>query len=389
MERDCLDSVTYISKSGYSLHGLRYGKKEFLSGCESDGIYDVPHLTCQPINCILEDAPIAKMIEFSGGFLRSSSPVVRSPDEWLKYQCGEGQTLSEIPDSSDLFTMTCLDGEHTMTHCNPVQCGVPPVIAHATPLGGCSVTITNGEQVEYQCDADYHAESERKSGSKPEGCHAKERAEPVQPVQAPEEPVSAVSSCGHVAPLEERFASWIGHQDRPFPSHEWLEDWSRARCDEMSLWAVLVTGPPGRGKTAGVRLLAGHVRGTFLECDTREVEGRKLVELILKGQGGPRQTSVAILNIDTDVTDGLKWRLRKAVQQLQIPLIFVCDDGVVTARNELVQKCLCLEVRHEPHNVKQVLRRVTQRNGLNRNCVWTRCAQGYQRRADAGTRFFK
>ena len=97
----------------------------------------------------------------------------------------------------------------------------------------------------------------------------------------------------------------------------------------------------------------------------REVEGRKLVELILKGQGGLRQTSVAILNIDTNVTDGLKWRLCKAAQQSQIPLIFVCDDGVVTARNELVQKCLCLDVRHEPQNVEQTLRRMTQRNGLN------------------------
>ena len=111
--------------------------------------------------------------------------------------------------------------------------------------------------------------------------------------------------------LEERFASWIGQQDRPFPSqsssallsdlrdtqpedlqprrawaqfYEWLEDWSRARCDEMSQWAVLVTGPPGTGKMAGVRLLVSRVRRTFLECDTREVEGRKLVELILKGQ---------------------------------------------------------------------------------------------------------
>jgi len=222
------------------------------------------------------------------------------------------------------------------------------------------------------------ASSGRKSGSKPEGCHAKERA-----VQAP-----------HVDPLEERYASWIGQQDRPSPSqsssalwsdlrapqpedlqprrawaqlYEWLEDWSRARCDEMSQWAVLVTGPPGTGKTAGVRLLASRVRGTFLECDMREVEGRKLVELILKGQGGQglRQTSVAILNIDTDATDGLKWRLCKAAQQSQIPLIFVCDDGVVTARDELVQKCLCLEVRHKPQNVEQALRRVTQRNGLN------------------------
>ena len=83
--------------------------------------------------------------------------------------------------------------------------------------------------------------------------HAKERAEPKQPVQAPEEPMGAVSSCGRVDPFEERFG--IGQQDRPFPSHEWLEDWSRARCTEMSQWTVLVTGPPGTGKTDGVRLL--------------------------------------------------------------------------------------------------------------------------------------
>ena len=92
------------------------------------------------------------------------------------------------------------------------------MIAHATPLGGCSVTITYGKQVEYQCEAGYHVESGRKSGSKPEGWHAKKRAEPEQPVQTPEEPVRAVTSCGHVDPLEERFASWIGQQDRPFPS---------------------------------------------------------------------------------------------------------------------------------------------------------------------------
>ena len=134
VERHYLDTITYNCKSGYSLNGLRYGKKEFLFGCKSDGTSDVPHLTCQPINCILEDGPTAKMIEFSSGSL--------GPNEWLKYQCGESHTLSGIPDSSDLFTVRCLDGDHTMTHCKPVQCGDPPVIAHATPQGGCSVTIT-------------------------------------------------------------------------------------------------------------------------------------------------------------------------------------------------------------------------------------------------------
>ena len=105
---------------------------------------------------------------------------------------------------------------------------------------------------------------ERKSGLKPEGCHANERVEPEQPVQAAEEPEGAVSSCGHVDPLEERFATWIGQQDRLFPSHEWLEDCSRGRCDEMSQWA-----------------------------QTRETDHERA--------GGLRQTSVAILNIDTDV----------------------------------------------------------------------------------------
>ena len=51
VERHYLDFVTYIYKFGYSLNGLRYGKKEFVVGCKFDGTYDLPHLTCQPINC--------------------------------------------------------------------------------------------------------------------------------------------------------------------------------------------------------------------------------------------------------------------------------------------------------------------------------------------------
>ena len=198
VERYYLDFVAYNCKSGYSLNGLRYSKKEFFLRCKFDGTYDVLHLTCQPINCTLDDAPTAKTIEFSGGSLLSSSPVVLDPNERLRYRCGEGRALSGIPGSSDLFTMTCLDVDHTMTHCKPVQCGVPLVIAYATPMGDCFVTITYGKQVEYQCEAGYHVDSECKSGSNPEGCHAKERTEPEQPAQTSKEPMGAVSSCGHV-----------------------------------------------------------------------------------------------------------------------------------------------------------------------------------------------
>ena len=107
VERYYLDSVTYICKFGYPLNGLRYGKKEFLLRCYFDGIYEVPHPTCQPISCILEDAPIAKRVDLSVGSLASSSPAMLGSNECMKYQHGDGHTLSGIPDSSDLFTMTC------------------------------------------------------------------------------------------------------------------------------------------------------------------------------------------------------------------------------------------------------------------------------------------
>ena len=94
-----------------------------------------------------------------------------------------------------------------MTHCKAVQCGDPPVIAYVTPLGDFFVAITYGKHVEYLCEAGCHVDSERKSGSKPEGCHVEERAESERPAQTSEEPVSAVSSYGHDDSREERFAS--------------------------------------------------------------------------------------------------------------------------------------------------------------------------------------
>ena len=64
VERYILDTVTCSCKSGYSLNELCYGKEEFFSGCMTDCIHDVAHLVSLPISFILEDAPIAKTIEF-------------------------------------------------------------------------------------------------------------------------------------------------------------------------------------------------------------------------------------------------------------------------------------------------------------------------------------
>ena len=145
------------------------------------------------------------------------------------------------------------------------------MIAHATPQGGCFVIITCGKQVEYLCEAGYHVESERKSGSKPEGCHAKERAEPEQPVQAPEEPVGAVSSCEHVDPLEERFASWIGQQDRPFPSQSssaLLSDLRDTQPEDLPTNGWRTGAAPGATKCLSGQFLsrALQARGGRLAC---------------------------------------------------------------------------------------------------------------------------
>ena len=88
VERYFLDTVTCSCKSGYSLHELYYCKQEFFSGCMSDCIHDVAHLVSLPINSILEDAPIAKTIEF--------------PDD-VVFVDGDWNKNSAVLEQKDLF----------------------------------------------------------------------------------------------------------------------------------------------------------------------------------------------------------------------------------------------------------------------------------------------
>ena len=78
VERYFPDTVICSRKSGYSQNELCYGKEEFFSGCMTDCIHDVAHLVSLPINFIIEDAPIAKTIEFP-------DEVVFVDGDWNKY----------------------------------------------------------------------------------------------------------------------------------------------------------------------------------------------------------------------------------------------------------------------------------------------------------------
>ena len=64
VKRLYLDSVTYICKSGYSPNGLRYGKKELLLVCKSDGTYDVPHLHASQSIAFLKMRPLRRGLSF-------------------------------------------------------------------------------------------------------------------------------------------------------------------------------------------------------------------------------------------------------------------------------------------------------------------------------------
>ena len=88
VERYFLDTVTCSCKSGYSLHELYYCKQEFFSGCMSDCIHDAAHLVSLPINSILEDALIAKTIEF--------------PDD-VVFVDGDWNKNSAVLEQKDLF----------------------------------------------------------------------------------------------------------------------------------------------------------------------------------------------------------------------------------------------------------------------------------------------
>jgi len=165
---------------------------------------------------------------------------------------------------------------------------------------------------------------------------------------------------------------------------EWLQLRKRQpedRCIKRVKRVALVTGPSGSGKSLGSLLVAKRVfgqnrsnrLGNVLLLSACEPEGRKLLESLIR-----RRTSIDVL-IDAELANGavvaifdidgaddsLKRLLARAARLSPIPIIYVCNHGVVSEEDALWSLSFRFEIqRPKAIEVARKLRDVAEREGV-------------------------
>ncbi|WVO18431.1 hypothetical protein L204_106148 [Cryptococcus depauperatus] len=157
-------------------------------------------------------------------------------------------------------------------------------------------------------------------------------------------PTSMKDICGNKAPVE-RLGQWLQDWQKNYKSN-----FKKPGKDGMGTYrAVLISGPPGIGKTTSAHLVAKQAGYSPLELNASDARSKKLVENetnvdnksldgFFKGQG-VGTTNVAGLNIDSrtclimDEVDGMSagdrggvGALNTLIKKTKIPMILICND---------------------------------------------------------------
>jgi hypothetical protein len=153
---------------------------------------------------------------------------------------------------------------------------------------------------------------------------------------------------------------------------EWLKNWrpkgsiiKTGKSKKVPSYpAALITGPPGAGKTAGVRLLAQRVRGHVVEYDLIDAEGRSFMENLAKKQRNGNQlpgNTVVVCNIAEQITPAQKDSLVQAVLSSPSPVVLVVAEGIFTSKDNLPKHCLEIHIRLKAPQVTRILQHVAKR----------------------------
>eukprot|EP00933_Yihiella_yeosuensis_P038103 TRINITY_DN32067_c0_g1_i2.p1 TRINITY_DN32067_c0_g1~~TRINITY_DN32067_c0_g1_i2.p1 ORF type:complete len:1427 (-),score=416.49 TRINITY_DN32067_c0_g1_i2:162-4442(-) len=193
------------------------------------------------------------------------------------------------------------------------------------------------------------------------------------------EPVKAAAPAKALAPLlnwaEKNAPTALKHL-RPekvwSQLRDWLKSWKPPGLDRTAknkkhstyLSAALVTGPPGSGKTAAVKMLASRERGHVIEYDFIDAEGRSFMENLAKKQRNGNQlpgNSVVLCNIADQLTQPQKDSLQQAVQASPSPVVLVAAEGVFNWKDNIVDHCLELKVVLKQQSITRLLQEVVKK----------------------------
>ncbi|BBI30505.1 replication factor C large subunit [Acanthamoeba castellanii medusavirus] len=169
-------------------------------------------------------------------------------------------------------------------------------------------------------------------------------------------------------------AEIVGNATAVAKLREWLKDWVRRSPAKDRKKAVLISGPPGIGKTTSAHLVAAECGFAVKELDASMKRARQDVEKhfaqasetrsILDFMGGASATRWSRTVIVMDEVDGMSTgdnggiaELIKHIKTASVPIICICNDRTSTKIRTLATHCLDLAFQRP--TTKQMVDRAT------------------------------
>ncbi|KGB77306.2 replication factor C subunit 1 [Cryptococcus deuterogattii R265] len=196
-------------------------------------------------------------------------------------------------------------------------------------------------------------------------------------------PTSLKEICGNKAPVE-RLGQWLKDWQNNYKAN-----FKKPGKDGMGVYrAVLISGPPGIGKTTSAHLMAKEAGYTPLELNASDTRSKKLIENetnvdnksldgFFKGQG-IGQTNAAGLKIGSrtclimDEVDGMSagdrggvGALNTLIRKTKIPMILICNDRTLQKMKPLQSTTFNMTFRKpQPNEIRSRIMSILHKEKL-------------------------
>ncbi len=153
-----------------------------------------------------------------------------------------------------------------------------------------------------------------------------------------------------VEPLVDRYApksiaDVIGHKEQIKSIQQWLTEWDQRGFKGVANRGILVSGPPGIGKTTTVHLLAKEFGYSVTEYNASDTRSASVLKgMIMLGIKRLRKELIVMDEVDGMSDRGGVGELAAIIRKTNVPIICICNERLPKLK-PLLGAGVCLDVR--------------------------------------------